>query len=350
MKKKYILGAISLVLIGTLLFAFTQEPEELQQGEPISEEERSYVSAPSIPIEQIYVSPYWLHSVLSSNQEESTDFVVIECSPDAITDTDSYITGHIEGAFHLDMSLLEDPDTGLIRSAQEIGSVFSSYGITKHTTVIFYSELNTDRYDDRAATIALWAGITNVKCLDGGIADYTSSGFPTETYINTPEPTDTYFGVEIPGRPEVFISRDEVLANIEDEHYQLVSIRSYDEFNGTSSGDRKVKIKGEIEGAVWGRDVEGGYYQNLDGTTIDLTELNRILIPYDVSTDDNHLSFYGLDSYSASVPYLIAYQNNAADISIFDGGWKEWITHPENPIQIGEPLSIDIVHTTVSGE
>lgn len=350
MNKKHYLTTIGLAVIGVLVFTYLNSNKELSNGETIAQEDKQYVAAPSVDVGQVYVTPYWVHSVLSSNQDESLDFVIIECTSGELEKADSYITNHIEGAYHLDMNLLEDSETGLVRSPEEIALVFADYGITKHTTVIFYSSDNSDLFDDRAATIALWAGVTNVKCLDGGIDSYIDSGFPVETFINTPEATDTYFGLEIPGRPDVFSTQDQVLLNLSNDFYKLVSVRSYDEFNGRTSGDRKIKVVGEIEGAVWGREVCAEYYQNLDNTTIDLTELNRILIPYEVSSDDNHLTFYCTDGYKASVPYLVAYQGGAENISIYDGGWKEWVIVGDNPIQIGEPLSVDITHTTVSGK
>lgn len=350
MKKKYLYAILAATTASVLMFALLNSKKELAQGETIEPKDKQYVTAPSVPTEQIYVTPYWVHSVISTNQDESLDFAIFECSLDTLEKADSYLENHIEGAYHLDMNLLEDSETGLVRSTEEIAEVFASFGITKHTTVIFYSALSSDLYDDRAATIALWAGITNVKCLDGGINNYMGAGFPVETFINTPIATDTYFGLEMPGRPEVFSSQETVLSRLNNNDYRLVSVRSYDEFNGSTSGNRKIKTKGEIEGAVWGREVCTEYYQNLDSTTIDLTELNRILIPYEVSTDDNHLTFYCIDGYKASVPYLVAYQGGATDISIYDGGWKEWTSTSDNPIQIGEPLSTDIVHTTVSGK
>ncbi len=349
MKKKYLYSILALASAGVFIFTYFNSNKELSQGETIAQEDKQYVAAPSVAEDQIYVTPYWVHSVLSGNQDESFDFAIFECSQDELEKADSYLDNHIEGAYHLDLNLLEDSETGLVRSPEEIAEVFASYGITKYTTIIFYSSLKDELYDDRAATIALWAGVTNVKCLDGGIDSYITAGFPVETFINIPEPTETYFGLEIPGRPDVFSSQELVLSRLENDYYKIVSVRSYEEFNGSISGNKKIKTKGEIDGAVWGREVCSEYYQNLDDTTIELTELNRMLIPYDVSTDDNHLTFYCIDGYKASVPYLIAYQAGATDISIYDGGWKEWTSASDNPIQIGEPLSIDLIHTTVSG-
>lgn len=348
-KKSIYIGLGSIALLFTAAYLYSNQGGDiLSQGSPISEEDRTYVAAPSIPTEHIYASPYWVHSVLSQNQEESSDYVIIECTDTSIEDSDSYLSSHIEGAYHLDINTLEDPSTGNVLAPELVSEIFSSYGITKHTTVIFYSPYNSDIFDERAATIALWLGVTNVKCLDGGINAYSKAGFPTESLVNTPVATETYFGLEVPGRPEIFSTQEDVLSQLDDEFYRMVSVRTYDEFRGVTSGSSRTKLRGEIEGAVWGRDTTDGTYSELDGTSIDLVELNRILIPYDTSTDDNHLTFYCIDGDKASRPFLIAYQGGATNISIYDGGWSEWVTNKENPVQVGEPLSIDIIHTTVS--
>mgnify|MGYP003605601489 FL=1 len=48
----------------------------------------------------------------------------------------------------------------------------SKYGITKDTTVIVYGP---DSGTERVAFVMLWAGVENVKVLDGGLAAWTSS-------------------------------------------------------------------------------------------------------------------------------------------------------------------------------
>ena len=50
----------------------------------------------------------------------------------------------------------------------------------------------------------LWAGVENVKCLDGGCDPWLKSGYETEKTVNTPQPSDREFGVQdIPGASRI---------------------------------------------------------------------------------------------------------------------------------------------------
>ena len=49
----------------------------------------------------------------------------------------------------------------------------------------------------------------------------------------------------------------------------------------------------------------------------------------------------------ATVPFLVLYENGYGNISVYDGGWYEWLMHDDYPVQVGDPASDDCVHTTV---
>ena len=39
--------------------------------------------------------------------------------------------------------------------------------------------------------------------------------------------------------------------------------------------------------------------------------------------------------------------NGYDNISVYDGGWYEWLMHDDYPVQVGDPASDECVHTTV---
>ena len=49
----------------------------------------------------------------------------------------------------------------------------------------------------------------------------------------------------------------------------------------------------------------------------------------------------------ACVPFLVLYENGYENISVYDGGWYEWLMHDDYPVQVGDPASDDCEHTTV---
>ena len=41
------------------------------------------------------------------------------------------------------------------------------------------------------------------------------------------------------------------------------------------------------------------------------------------------------------------YQEGYDDISVFDGGWYQWLMDDTNPVQVGDPATGDVTYTTV---
>ena len=46
-------------------------------------------------------------------------------------------------------------------------------------------------------------------------------------------------------------------------------------------------------------------------------------------------------------PYHFLYFMKMDIISVYDGGWYEWLMHDDYPVQVGDPASDECVHTTV---
>ena len=307
----------------------------------------SAVKADPVEKKKVYVSPDWVQSVLDGNQEESKDYMVLECAWGTVQDAASYKDGHIIGAYHMNTDDIESEEYWNIRTPQEIKALMAEYGITKDTTVICYSDKGTNSADDRVAFTLLWAGVENVKCLDGGFEAWLESGYETEKTINTPQAADEEFGVEIPAHPEYILSIGEAKEKLAgDDNFKLVSIRSRDEFLGRTSGYGYIDRAGEPEGAVWGHDTDDGSYHNEDGTTAGLDVLKGYLEESGASLD-NELSFYCGTGWRATIPFLICYENGMANMTVYDGGWYQWQMDASLPVQVGDPAESSCQFTTV---
>ncbi len=60
------------------------------------------------------------------------------------------------------------------------------------------------------------------------------------------------FGVKIPAQPQLMLDMEQARGLLHRQDASLVSIRSWPEFIGTTSGYSYIKPKGEIAGARWG--------------------------------------------------------------------------------------------------
>jgi hypothetical protein len=60
------------------------------------------------------------------------------------------------------------------------------------------------------------------------------------------------FGAPIPGQPQLMVDMEQARGMLHRQDASLVSIRSWPEFIGETSGYSYIKPKGEIAGARWG--------------------------------------------------------------------------------------------------
>ena len=298
------------------------------------------VTAEAVDTKTVFVTPEWVQSVIDGNQKESENYVIGEVSWGTYKDSPSYTKGHIPGAIHINTDSVEEGPVWNILSPEKIEQSMLENGITKDTTVILYGDPSAA---GRVAFTYLWAGVENVKMLNGEIEAWEKAGYKTETDVVEAKKAED-FGTKVPAHPEYCLSIEDTKEKLKDENFKLVSIRSEDEFLGKTSGYAYINKAGEPEGAVWGFDTDR--YVNEDGTCINMEQMKELWNECDFSAD-NELSFYCGTGWRACVPWLICYENGMTNMTVFDGGWNEWQMDDSNPVQVGDPASDDCVHTTV---
>jgi thiosulfate/3-mercaptopyruvate sulfurtransferase len=264
----------------------------------------------------------------------------------------SYDEGHIPGAIELDTNLLESTETWNRRSPEELKNALESKGITKDTTVILYGRFSFPSNDDpfpgssaghlgaiRCAFIMLYAGVQDIRILNGGLQAWIDSGFDTTTVETPPTPVND-FGSKIPAHPELAVDVPEAKEILASDNKNLVSIRSWNEFIGNVSGYNYIEKKGRIPGAVFGNCGSDAYhmenYRNLDHTTREFHEIEETWAEVGV-TPEKFNAFYCGTGWRGSEAFLNAWLMGWPNIAVYDGGWFEWSNDPKNPYETGEP-------------
>ena len=133
----------------------------------------------------------------------------------------------------------------------------------------------------RALMILTYAGVEDVRLLDGGYDWWVRDGNPVETILREPSPVAD-FGAVIPVRPEVIVDIDEAKEIIADpDGAALVSVRTWREHIGAVSGYNYIGPAGRIKGDVWGNCGTDAYhmqhYRNVDNTMRAYPEITRQL-------------------------------------------------------------------------
>ena len=117
------------------------------------------------------------------------------------------------------------------------------------TTVVLYGRDTTAAA--RAAVLFMYAGVDDVRILDGGFVAWSAAGYPIATTATRPQPV-TDFGKTFPGHPEYLMATEAVKTLIAERDAALVSVRSWAEYTGVTSGYSYIQPKGRIAGDVWG--------------------------------------------------------------------------------------------------
>jgi len=313
----------------------------------------------TLPVERLpnyerLVHPGWLRQVLDGGRPEAAPagrFLVFHVNFGV---REEYDDNHLPEALYLDTNQLENPVDWNRRSPEELDAGLRALGITHDMTVILYGRDTEGHADEkwpgrragqisatRAAMILRYAGVDDVRLLDGGYDAWVRAGNPLETIPHDPTPVPS-FGVRIPRRPEVIVDIDEakqILSN--PDTAALVSVRTWNEHIGNVSGYNYIGPAGRIAGDVWGNCGSDAYhmqhYRNVDNTMRPYPEIAANWEETGI-TPDKWVAFYCGTGWRASETWFYAYLMGWQRIAVYDGGWFEWSQDPiNNPIEAGEP-------------
>lgn len=268
---------------------------------------------------------------------------------------DAYLSGHIPGAVDMDTLSLESPDNWNIRSSQELEQALLEHGITAETTVILYGKyMNPDNNYDfpgsyagdigaiRLAFIMMYAGVKDVKVLNGGFQSWLDEGCDI-SYNDEPKIPASTFGADIPQKPYLVVDTPKAKEMLASSNAGLVCVRSWPEYIGEVSGYNYIEAKGRIPGAIFADCGSDAYhmenYRNLDQTIREYHEVARIWRNNGI-TPDKHLAFYCGTGWRGSEAWFNAWLMGWENISVYDGGWFEWSADSNNPFETGIPLTL----------
>jgi molybdopterin synthase sulfurtransferase len=314
---------------------------------------------PALPVERLpnfekLVHIDWLRRVLAGERPDApphSRFLLLHVNFGV---PEEYAEGHIPGALYLDTNWLEDPADWNRRSPEALQIAVRALGITNDTTVVVYGRDTEGDANEkwpgrragqiaatRAAMILRYAGVDDVRLLDGGYDWWVQGGNPLETLIRQPSPV-AEFGVAIPLRSGVIVDIDEAKEILADQDgAALVSVRTWKEHIGTVSGYNYIGPAGRIAGDVWGNCGTDAYhmqhYRNVDNTMRAYPEIAANWAEAGI-TADKWVAFYCGTGWRASETWFYAYLMGWQRIAVYDGGWFEWSQDPlNNPIEVGEP-------------
>lgn len=286
---------------------------------------------------------------------------------------DYYNKGHIPGSFHVNTDEIEY-DTFKARSTtkpEELGRsttveedlakglssddtlpanwwniypdqfllpALANMGITIDSSVVIYAKDPTAAA--RLAWTLMYAGVDDVRLLDGGLESWKKAGFPVSTETTARKPVKS-FGTNKPLHPEYLVDIPFVRTAIHthSDEFILADIRTKKEYDGISAPYSYIPSKGRVKDARWGEAGDGPWtmenYVNADGTFKSTAEV-EIMWAENGITADKHVAFYCGTGWRSSLAFYFAHMMGWENISNFDSSWYEWSLGPDakkNPVQ-----------------
>jgi thiosulfate/3-mercaptopyruvate sulfurtransferase len=239
-----------------------------------------------------------------------------------------YLESHIPGACyaHLD----EDLSSPVVRGKtgrhplprpDQLQELLRSWGITSDSAVVVYDHANGG-IAARAWWLLKWAGIPNVRMLNGGWQAWKSAGLPVSS--DPPEITPSAFSLS--GGHRAVIGMSEIPGFIKRQGNLLVDARTAERYRGEL--EPIDPVAGHIPGAhnlPWMTNVKG------DGTWLSSAQVRHNFKQIGLTGDVNVAVYCGSGVTACHLAFAYEYAGLGTAI-LYPGSWSEWITDLANSI------------------
>jgi molybdopterin synthase sulfurtransferase len=257
-------------------------------------------------------------------------------------------TGHIPGAIFLDTYSIEtgptseygagyaSPSNSYVKELPVLQAFFASMGITKDKTVIVYADDDISTMTaGRIAWGLLYAGVNDVRILNGGYKAWVASGNPVETGTTAWAPVAD-FGISS-GHPEYLATTKDLFDVINgiNTSSMIVDDRAWEEYTGaTNSYYWWFDEKGRIPTAKWIGDWVD--ISSADAQSFISFEETKYKWTQSGFSPNKKMYFY-CGGGARSAMYTFYSYMMGWPAANYEGGWYLWSTTHANPRETGIP-------------
>lgn len=241
-----------------------------------------------------------------------------------------YAAGHIPGAIYVDLDsdlsdhANPDPLAGRhpLPSASAFETTVRGWGISENTPVVVYDD-NASQGAARAWWLLKWAGLHNVRVLDGGWSAWNRHGFP----VSTEEPEVTPSEVTItPGSMPV-LSADEIASLASSESGAVLDARAGERYRGeTEPLDAKAGHIPGAKNAPSTGNMNGQEFLSTEELEERFSTLGALWGEVGVYCGSGVTACHDVLSL-----YLVG-----VDAALYPASWSGWSSDPERPVAVGE--------------
>jgi thiosulfate/3-mercaptopyruvate sulfurtransferase len=246
-----------------------------------------------------------------------------------------YLAGHLPGARWCDLETdLADPAGAGGRhplpDPRRLETSLRAWGLEAESEVVVYDQGNS-MAAARAWWVLRWAGVRQVRVLDGGYEAWVSAGHPVS--VELPSPTTGTISV----RPGSLPSLDADSAAEWGRAGRLVDVRAAERFRGEA--EPIDPVAGHIPGAS---NLPTTANLEPSGHFLPATELRQRFLAAGAARDDAEVTgqpepvgvYCGSGVTAAHT--VLAMQVAGIEAVLYPGSWSEWITDPARPVETGD--------------
>jgi thiosulfate/3-mercaptopyruvate sulfurtransferase len=233
-------------------------------------------------------------------------------------------TGHLPGAVYVDLDteLAAPPSAAAGRhplpAVADLEAAARGWGLRQGDAVVVYDEAGGVSAS-RAWWLLRWAGIADVRLLDGGLAAWTAAGLPVETGDRAADPGD----VVLTGGGMPTIDADDAAAWSQDG--VLLDARAGERYRGEVEpiDSRAGHIPGAVSAPTTDNLTAGGTFLPADDLTRRFAALGAA-----AGADVAVYCGSGVTAAHEAVALTIAGHTPV----LYPGSWSQWSGDPERPV------------------
>jgi len=235
-----------------------------------------------------------------------------------------YLAGHIPGAVFVDLDReLAAPVTATsgrhpLPAIDDLQAAARRWGLRPGQPVVVYDDWN-NAGAARAWWVLRWAGMADVRVLDGGLAAWRRHGGALDTADVQPQPGDVELS---PGNLPAIDADD---AGRLAREGVLLDARAPERFRGDT--EPIDPVAGHIPAAV---NVPATDNLDADGRFLDADTLRAKFQPL----AGREIAVYCGSGVTAAHE-ILALATIGIDAKLYPGSWSEWITNPDRPVATG---------------